>query len=96
MSRPNPRSETLDLLDLPVLEVDRCRAPEDGHDDPHGTLRRESLVDHAVEVLEGAFLDLDAIASAEVDFDLRGLFLDLERVEDLLDLGLGEGNGLLV
>src|SRR5687767_14288039 len=67
------RAGRSDRLDLPVLELDRRRAPEDGDDDAHDALRRDRLVDDAVERLERAFLDLDGVALLEGHLDLGRL-----------------------
>ena len=71
----------LRLLDLPVLEVDRCRPSE--HHDRHldHALLGVNFLDRALEVLERALLDADVLALLEVDGELRLLLVDA------LDLG---------
>src|SRR5436190_3975390 len=52
----------LNLLDLPILQLQRCRPAEDGGDDSHHSLVGHDFVDFAFEVDERAVGDLDAVA----------------------------------
>src|SRR5262245_41130142 len=72
-----------DRLDLPVLELDRRLPGEDHHVHAHEPLLRVHLGDDAAEVLEGAFLDLDLVAHAELHLQLRLVLGRLHAADEL-------------
>src|SRR5262245_65717955 len=58
-----PRASASGGLDLPVLQFDRGLAAEDRHDDAHEALGVVHLVHDAGVGLEGALVDLHAVAT---------------------------------
>src|ERR1051325_9332806 len=85
-----PSRPRLELLDLQEVQLDGRGPPEDGHHDLQRVPIQVDLLDHALEVREGAVDDADAIAALEGVLRLRLLdrFLDLD--EDLVRLFLAE------
>src|SRR5262245_15077331 len=79
-------------LHLPVLELDRGLAAEDGHDHAHEALGVVDLVDDPVVGLEGPLVDLHAVADLEVDAQRRALVGLAHAREDALDLVLVHGH----
>src|SRR3954471_19739792 len=57
----------LDLLNLPILQLQRRRPAEDGGDDADHSLVGHDFVDFAFEVDEGTIGDLDAVALVVLD-----------------------------
>src|SRR5215212_1318555 len=82
----------LQLLDLEEVELDRCLAAEDAHEDLDLVPLWVDLVDRADELGERPVGDADALALREGDPELRRL--DAHVPEDLLDLGLVERDRL--
>src|SRR5690349_6793950 len=56
-----------DSLDLPVFEVHRRGPVEDDEHDLDDAAGLDDLLDGPLEVLERAFLDLDAVAALDLD-----------------------------
>src|SRR5687767_11264351 len=67
-------------FDLPVLQLHRCGAAEDGDDHAHEALGGHHVVDDALEGLQRAFLDLDRVALLHGDLELRRAGLALLHV----------------
>src|SRR3954462_5409490 len=85
---PDTASLLAGLLYLHEIQVDRCRAPEDGHEYPHPSLVGVHFLDRPVEVREGSVDHPDVVAFLELH-----LRLGLER--PLGKLGGEPGNLVL-
>src|SRR5688572_2881331 len=75
-----------DRFHLPVADGHGRRTPEDVHRDLEGALVGVHVLHGRIHVLERAFLDLDAVALAEVDRHLRLLLRRVHAAEHRLDV----------
>src|SRR5690348_12318760 len=88
-----PSPVWLSLLDLPEIELDRRRTPEDQHGDANLALLVVHFLHRPVEVGEGAFRHAHRFAHLEEHLGLRLLHAFLHLVEDVLDFLVRDGRG---
>src|SRR5712691_6239239 len=85
----------LELLHLQEIELDGCRAPENGHHHLHRGPVVVDLVHQAGEIRERTVDDADRVAPLKMELRLRLLRRHRDLVDDPVDLLLGERRRLL-